>query len=121
MATAPHGMLTHEGAYQQTIGGFLTSALDGLLADKVLVEADVLSILAGHFGMEMMSLQGVDIPPELRDMVPDLAKTRGTVLEKLEGFAIDRAGTMFAVTDNDGVQGTSGETQFMNLGRVPGR
>ncbi|MFN8727961.1 MAG: esterase-like activity of phytase family protein [Rhodospirillales bacterium] len=57
----------------------------------------------------------------LRDMVPDLAKTRGTVLEKLEGFAIDRAGTMFAVTDNDGVQGTSGETQFMNLGRVPGR
>ncbi len=57
----------------------------------------------------------------LRDMVPDLAKTRGTVLEKLEGFAIDRAGTMFAVTDNDGVQGTSGETHFMNLGRVPGR
>ncbi len=57
----------------------------------------------------------------LRDVVPDLAKTRGTVLEKLEGFAIDRAGTMFAVTDNDGVQGTSGETQFMNLGRLPGR
>jgi hypothetical protein len=57
----------------------------------------------------------------LRDMVPDLAKPRGTVLEKLEGFAIDRTGTMFAVTDNDGVQGTSGETQFLNLGRVPGR
>ncbi len=57
----------------------------------------------------------------LRDMVPDLAKPRGVVLEKLEGFAIDRAGTMFAVTDNDGVQGTSGETQFLNLGRVPGR
>lgn len=30
-ATAPHGMLTHEGAYQQTIGAFLTSAVDGLL------------------------------------------------------------------------------------------
>jgi hypothetical protein len=57
----------------------------------------------------------------LRDMVADLAKPRGTVLEKLEGFAIDRAGTMFAVTDNDGVQGTSGETQFLNLGRMPGR
>jgi len=57
----------------------------------------------------------------LRDMVPDLATTRGTVLEKLEGFAIDSAGTMFAVTDNDGVQGTSGETQFFNLGRMPGR
>jgi len=57
----------------------------------------------------------------LRDMVPDLARPRGVVLEKLEGFAIDRAGTMFAVTDNDGVQGTSGETQFLNLGRIPGR
>ena len=31
-ATAPHGMLTHDGEYQRTIGGFLTSALDGLLA-----------------------------------------------------------------------------------------
>jgi hypothetical protein len=57
----------------------------------------------------------------LRDMVPDLAKPRGTVQEKLEGFAVDRAGEMFAVTDNDGVQGTSGETQFLRLGRAPGR
>jgi pimeloyl-ACP methyl ester carboxylesterase len=31
-ATAPHGMLTHDGEYQRTIGGFLTTALDGLLA-----------------------------------------------------------------------------------------
>lgn len=31
-ATAPHGMLTHDGEYERTIGGFLTSALDGLLA-----------------------------------------------------------------------------------------
>jgi len=30
-ATAPHGMLTHQGEYQQTIGSFLVSALDGLL------------------------------------------------------------------------------------------
>jgi hypothetical protein len=57
----------------------------------------------------------------LRDMVPDLAKPRGTVQEKLEGFAVDRAGDMFAVTDNDGVQGVSGETQFLRLGRLPGR
>jgi len=57
----------------------------------------------------------------LRDVVPELAKPRGTVQEKLEGFAIDRAGEMFAVTDNDGVQGVSGETQFLRLGRLPGR
>ncbi|MBU8539073.1 esterase-like activity of phytase family protein [Falsiroseomonas tokyonensis] len=55
----------------------------------------------------------------LRDMVPDLAAARGVVQEKLEGFAIDAAGEAFAVTDNDGVQGTSGETQFLRLGRLP--
>jgi hypothetical protein len=57
----------------------------------------------------------------LRDMVPDLAKPCGVVQEKLEGFAIDRDGDMYAVTDNDGVQGVSGETQFLRLGRAPGR
>ncbi|WP_209443357.1 esterase-like activity of phytase family protein [Falsiroseomonas frigidaquae] len=55
----------------------------------------------------------------LRDMVPDLAAARGVVQEKLEGFTIDAAGNAFAVTDNDGVQGTSGETQFLRLGRLP--
>ena len=57
----------------------------------------------------------------LRDVVPDLARTGGTILEKLEGFAVDRAGRMFAVTDNDGVQGVSGETQFLRLGPLPPR
>lgn len=55
----------------------------------------------------------------LRDVVPDLAAPRGTVQEKLEGFAVDAAGRMFAVTDNDGVQSVSGETQFLRLGPVP--
>jgi len=40
------------------------------------------------------------------------------VQEKLEGFAIDAAGNAFAVTDNDGVQGSPGETQFPRLGRL---
>ena len=57
----------------------------------------------------------------MRDVVADLAKTRGVVLEKLEGFAIDRVGDMYAVTDNDGVQNVSGETQFLRFGRAPGR
>jgi hypothetical protein len=56
----------------------------------------------------------------LRDVVPDLAATGGVVLEKLEGFAVDAAGEAFAVTDNDGVQGVSGETQFLRLGRLTG-
>jgi hypothetical protein len=57
----------------------------------------------------------------LRDVVPDLAATGGIVLEKLEGFAVDAAGEAFAVTDNDGVQATSGETQFLRLGRLTAR
>ena len=55
----------------------------------------------------------------VRDVVPDLARTGGIILEKLEGFAIDRDGEAFAVTDNDGVQNVSGETQFLRLGRLP--
>lgn len=55
----------------------------------------------------------------LRDVVPDLARTGGIVLEKLEGFAVDASGEAFAVTDNDGVQNVSGETQFLRLGRLP--
>jgi hypothetical protein len=55
----------------------------------------------------------------VRDVVPDLAAPGGVVLEKLEGFAIDVAGDAYAVTDNDGLDGSSGETQFLRLGRLP--
>ncbi len=54
----------------------------------------------------------------VRNIVPDLAATGGIVLEKLEGFTVDAEGNAFAVTDNDGLQGTSGETQFLRLGRL---
>jgi hypothetical protein len=54
----------------------------------------------------------------VHDLVPDLAATGGTVLEKVEGMAIDAEGNLFVVIDNDGVQGVSGETQFLRLGRV---
>ncbi|MFC3165301.1 esterase-like activity of phytase family protein [Ciceribacter thiooxidans] len=50
---------------------------------------------------------------EVHDFVPDLkAATNGYVVDKLEGFAFDAAGTAYAVTDNDGVDGSSGETLF---------
>jgi len=57
----------------------------------------------------------------VRDLVPDLQKQHGQVLDKVESFAIDLAGQAFAVTDNDGVEGgASGETQFLRLGQLPG-
>lgn len=54
----------------------------------------------------------------LRDLAEDLAAPAGIALEKVEGFTIDREGNAFFVTDNDGVDATSGETLFQALGRL---
>jgi len=55
----------------------------------------------------------------VRDLLPDMkAATNGYVVDKIEGFAIDRAGTAYFVTDNDGVDDSSGETIFVNLGPI---
>ena len=56
----------------------------------------------------------------LRNLVPDLQKPRGYVLDKVESFAVDSAGQAFAITDNDGVDGSNGETQLLRLGVLPG-
>jgi hypothetical protein len=55
----------------------------------------------------------------VRDLIPDLkATTNGYVIDKVEGFTIDAAGDAFVVTDNDGVDDSSGETLFLRLGVV---
>ncbi|MBD2751207.1 esterase-like activity of phytase family protein [Microvirga sp. BT688] len=54
----------------------------------------------------------------VRDLLPDLKATKGYVLDKVEGFAIDAAGDAYIVTDNDGVDDSSGETQFLKLGKL---
>jgi hypothetical protein len=54
----------------------------------------------------------------VRNLVPDLSAPKGYVLDKIEGFAIDAAGNAFVVSDNDGVDGSSGETQFIPLGKL---
>jgi hypothetical protein len=51
----------------------------------------------------------------VRDLLPDLRTWNGYVQDKVEGFAIDAAGTAFAVTDNDGVDDASGETLFWRI------
>jgi Esterase-like activity of phytase len=52
----------------------------------------------------------------VRDFLPDLARWGGYAQDKIEGFAIDAAGTAFVVTDNDGVDDASGETLFWSIG-----
>jgi len=54
----------------------------------------------------------------VRDIVPDLMKSNGAVLEKVEGLTVLRNGTALIVTDNDGVDDASGETQLINLGKI---
>jgi hypothetical protein len=55
----------------------------------------------------------------VRDLVADLkGATNGYVVDKVEGFTIDANGDAFVVTDNDGVDDSSGETLFLRLGNV---
>ncbi|HEV7275574.1 MAG TPA: esterase-like activity of phytase family protein [Devosiaceae bacterium] len=71
-------------------------------------------------------LQGVAIGEELplvskeevRDLMDDLRAANGYVLDKVESFAVDAAGEAFLITDNDGVDDSSGETLFWSIGTV---
>ncbi len=55
---------------------------------------------------------------EVKDLLPLLQAPKGYVLDKVESFAIDAAGNAFIVTDNDGVDNSSGETQFIAIGKL---
>jgi uncharacterized protein YjiK len=52
----------------------------------------------------------------VRDLLPDLAAPRGWIQEKVEGVAVAADGDVYIVTDNDGVDDNTGETQFIRLG-----
>ncbi len=52
------------------------------------------------------------------DFIGDLKSANGYVPEKLEGFTVDADGNGYAVTDNDGVDDSSGETLFFGIGKV---
>ncbi len=51
------------------------------------------------------------------DLLPELLASNGLVTDKPEGVAITDKGNTFVVTDNDGVEDWSGETQFIELGK----
>jgi len=51
-----------------------------------------------------------------KDILPTIsAEIGGMALEKVEGVAVS-SGNVWIVTDNDGVDGSSGETQLINIG-----
>ncbi|MDQ0327232.1 hypothetical protein J2R99_003101 [Rhodopseudomonas julia] len=51
----------------------------------------------------------------VHDLLEDLKSTHGYVVDKIEGFALDKDGVAYIVTDNDGVDDSNGETIFMRL------
>jgi hypothetical protein len=55
------------------------------------------------------------------ELIPDLEEPNGVVIEKVEGLAVLRKGDTYIVTDNDGVDDSSGETQLINLGKLFGK
>ncbi len=54
----------------------------------------------------------------VRDILPDLAADNGPVIEKVEGLTVLADGSVLIVTDNDGVDDSSGETQMIHLGQI---
>jgi hypothetical protein len=52
------------------------------------------------------------------DLLPSMRATHGWITDKPEGLAIARDGRVYVVTDNDGVEDWTGETQLLRLGRV---
>ncbi|ASY62376.1 Alkaline phosphatase [Sinorhizobium sojae CCBAU 05684] len=55
---------------------------------------------------------------EVRDLIPELKALNGYVVDKVEGFTVDAAGSGYVVTDNDGVDDSSGETLFFSIGAI---
>ena len=55
----------------------------------------------------------------VRDLISegDLTATGGAINEKIEGLAVMLNNSVYIVNDNDGVDGSNGETQLINLGQ----
>lgn len=92
---------------------------DNLIGDKAKVKR-LYSVSLDAFKPVKL---GEDLPVVektlVRDLVPDLkSATNGYVVDKVEGFTIDSAGDAYVVTDNDGVDDSSGETLFLRLGKI---
>jgi hypothetical protein len=81
---------------------------------KKLTYVSLNGVTPGKIGGELP----VVVKRDIRDLLPELVAPGGFVLDKVESFAIDAAGDAYFITDNDGVDDHSGETQFIRLGKL---
>ncbi len=92
---------------------------DNLIGDAAKVKRVYSVALDGFRPAELDGELPVVEKTLVRDLLPDLkSATNGYVVDKVEGFTIDKAGEAFVVTDNDGVDDSSGETLFLRLGNI---
>ncbi|MDP3341988.1 esterase-like activity of phytase family protein [Frigidibacter sp.] len=91
---------------------------DNLVGDAAVVKKIFRVALADLVPAKLGETLPVVTKEEVRDLIPDLKALNGFVLDKVEGFAIDAAGTGWVVTDNDGVDDHSGETLFWSIGTM---
>ncbi|MGH8907251.1 MAG: esterase-like activity of phytase family protein [Egibacteraceae bacterium] len=124
-ATAAWDSIAYELAPLPALAGWvglseITALPDGTFA---VLERDNLT---GAFS-EFKSLVRVDLTGDggqvvtagektARDVLPDLRATNGWIHDKPEGFAVAADGSTYLITDNDGVDDSSGETQLPRLG-----
>ncbi|MEZ2129259.1 MULTISPECIES: esterase-like activity of phytase family protein [unclassified Sinorhizobium] len=91
---------------------------DNLVGDaaklKKLYKVAIADLKPAKLGGELPVVKKV----EAYDFVGDLKTANGYVLDKLEGFTFDASGKAYAVTDNDGVSDSSGETLFFSVDLV---
>jgi hypothetical protein len=83
-------------------------------ASKKIYRVPVVELKGAEIGGELPLVS----KQEVRDLMADLRSANGYVLDKVESFAIDAAGQGFLITDNDGVDDSSGETAFWSIGTV---
>ncbi len=73
----------------------------------------------GVEGLEAQPEDGAGFPvldkTLVADLLPALKAAGGRVLEKIEGMTVTENGDVLIVNDNDGVDGSNGETQLLTL------
>lgn len=99
-------------------GGLVVIERDNQVGHDARIKKLVFVPLAGVTPAPLDGPLPVVAKKELHDLLPDLAAPKGFVLDKVESFAVDAAGDAYVITDNDGVDDHSGETQFLGLGKL---
>ncbi len=104
--------LTVKGAHAYVI------ERDNLIGDKAVVKKIFRVKLEDLKPAKLGEALPVVAKEEVRDLITELAAlTNGYILDKVEGLAFDHKGEAWIITDNDGVDDSSGETLFWNAGK----